>query len=169
MFYLMIKCKKGYKMASMGKVEVNVKMCEEIEVVKCVISDGCYLPIRAHDTDAGFDLRTPKRVIIPAHGSAVIDTGVSVEIPKYFYGKLESKSGLMCKHDVVCPGGVIDCGYTGTIAVKLFNYGHDDYIFEKGDKIVQLLIIPCALSNVKVVLSLEDTERGDNGFGSTGK
>lgn len=156
-------------MATMGKIEVNVKTCEEIEFIRCVVEQGCYYPTRAHKTDAGFDLRTPKRFIVPAHGSAIIDTGIKIEIPKYFYGKLESKSGLMCKHDVACPGGVIDCGYTGTIAVKLFNFGNNDYIFEKGDKIVQLIIIPCALPVIASADGLSETERGVNGFGSTGK
>ena len=156
-------------MAKIGTVEVKLSLCKEIEFIRCVVEPGCYHPIRAHETDAGFDLRTPKRFIVPVHGSATIDTGIRVEIPKYFYGKLESKSGLMCKHNVFCPGGVIDCGYTGTIAVKLFNFGNNDYIFEKGDKIVQLIIIPCALPVVDNVDVLSETERGNDGFGSTGK
>jgi len=128
------------------------------------------MPTRAHETDAGLDLYTRESFTIPAHRSACIDTGVHIELPKGTFGKIESKSGLNVKHDVVSCGGVIDEGYTGSIVVKLYNLGEKDYIFHLGEKIAQLVIIPCMYVGCKVVEELDnDTERQANGFGSSGK
>ena len=140
-------------------------------MIKIQLDEGAYMPEKAHDLDAGYDLRTPYVVGIPAGGSAAIDTGVHIAIPKGYYGKLESKSGLNVNYDVVCLGGVIDSGYTGSIVVKLYNFGARPYIFEAGDKIVQLILQSHAvlIGGFDVVESLEDTERGNNGFGSTGR
>ena len=91
--------------------------------VKYYLDEGGFEPIRGHFEDAGMDLRTPEDVVIHPHSSAVIDTKVRCEIPTGFYGKLESKSGLHVKHDIVCLGGVIDASYRGTIVVKLYTMG----------------------------------------------
>lgn len=125
-------------------------------------------PVRGHEADAGLDLRTPKRVVVYPNDSVIVDTGVHVQIPLGYFGKLESKSGLHVNYDIVCHGGIIDSGYTGSIVVKLFNHGKKKYTFEQGDKIVQLIIQPCLLPTLELVDELEDTERGDSGFGSTG-
>lgn len=134
-----------------------------------VLDDGAYAPVREHDDDAGMDLRTPKDFILFAHGSIVIDTGVHIAIPKGYYGRLESKSGLHIRHDIVCLGGTIDCGYTGSIRVKLYNFGNKDYEFSAGDKLTQLVILPYIAPRLVLTAKLEETERSDNGFGSTGK
>jgi dUTP pyrophosphatase len=134
-----------------------------------MLEDGAYLPEKAHETDAGYDLRTPIPVRIPAGGSATIDTGVHIAIPEGFFGKLESKSGLNVKHNIVSLGGVIDAGYTGSVVIKLYNLGKQDYIFQTGEKIVQMIIQPCANFNIEQVKTLGDTERGDKGFGSSGR
>lgn len=135
----------------------------------CVLDKGSFLPTKAHNDDAGYDLRTPVCATVPAHGSVCIDTGIHVSLPEGTFGKLESKSGLNVKHGVVSLGGVIDRGYTGTIVAKLYNMSDEDYQFHRGDKIVQMVIQPCMNLPVKEVDSLDDTDRGDNGFGSTGK
>lgn len=137
--------------------------------MKVVLDECAYMPEKAHRADAGYDLRTPKRVVIHRHDSAEIDVGVHIDIPNGWYGKLESKSGLNSKHHVVCLGGVIDSGYTGSIKVTLYNLGEQDYIFEEGDKIVQLIFIPCGNFSLTQVDELEDTDRGNNGFGSSGR
>lgn len=134
-----------------------------------VLNPGAYKPERAHETDAGYDLRTPAEVLIPARGSASIDTGVHISLPSGTYGKLESKSGLNVKHGIVCLGGVIDEGYTGPIIVKLYNLGDEDYVFAPGDKVVQLIIQPYLAPETEVVSALLETDRGDAGFGSTGR
>lgn len=128
-----------------------------------------YIPTRGHSDDAGIDLRTPYEVTIKAGGSASIETGVGVQIPKGYFGKLESKSGLNVKYNIVSLGGVIDCGYTGEIVAKLYNLGDSDYTFKAGDKIVQMIVQPCLIDSINLVDDFEDTERGKGGFGSTGK
>jgi dUTP pyrophosphatase len=135
------------------------------------LDKDAYMPVRAHQDDAGMDLRTPFDVTVLPNGcSAVIDTGVHMEIPKGYFGKVESKSGLNVNHGAVSCGGVIDCGYTGSIVVKLYNFGKLPYHFKKGDKVAQLVIIPCIAPELEQVEELStDSERGNNGFGSTGR
>lgn len=137
--------------------------------MKVMLDVNAILPTRAHKTDAGLDLYSPIDCYIVPHGNITVDTGVHVEIPHSFYGKIESKSGLNIKHEIVSCGGVIDEGYTGSIVVKLYNLGYNTLKFNRGDKLCQLLIIPCIYPSLEVVDHFEDTERGDNGFGSTGK
>lgn len=137
--------------------------------MKIKLDEGAYMPVREYDADAGLDLRTPKRVVVYPNDSVTINTGVHVEVPFGYFGKLESKSGLNVNHGIVSHGGVIDSGYTGPIVVKLYNHGKQKYVFEEGDKIVQLIVQPCLLPMLELVDDLEDTYRGDNGFGSTGK
>ena len=137
------------------------------------LDNGAYMPDKAHSTDAGFDLRTPNRVVLRAHSSACIDTGVHIDIPAGWYGKQESKSGLNVKHSIVSLCGVIDAGYTGSIVAKLYNLSEFDYVFEAGDKIVQIIIQLCARADcMEQVLSLTEfarSDRGDDGFGSSGR
>ena len=137
--------------------------------MKVVLDEGAYLPEKAHRADAGYDLRTPERVVLRRHDRICIDTGVHMQIPDGWYGQLFSKSGLNAKHDIVSLGGTIDSSYTGSIVVKLYNLGEEDYVFEAGDKIVQIVLMPCGNFYMTQVDELEETERGDNGFGSTGK
>ena len=136
--------------------------------MKIKLDHGAYMPERAHETDAGLDIRSPESKIIFGHDSVVIDSGVHVEIPAGFVGFLKSKSGLNIKHGITSEG-VIDSGYTGSIRVKLYNNSSEMYKIEQGDKITQLVILPILTPDLELVDSLEDTERGDHGFGSTGK
>lgn len=132
------------------------------------LDNGAYMPTRAHETDAGLDLRTPIDVIVPARGSATIDTGVHIELPPFTTGFLKSKSGLNVKYGLTSEG-VIDVGYTGSICVKLYNHSDKAYEFKKGDKISQLVILPILTPELELVSDLDETERGDNGFGSSGR
>ena len=137
--------------------------------MKIMLDEGAYKPSRAHKTDAGLDLRTPKNVRVPARGSAVIDTGVHIELPKNTTGFLKSKSGLNVNYGITSEG-VIDVGYTGSIRVKLYNHGDEDYMFLAGDKISQLVILPIVIpKRLKWVKSFKEKGRGNNGFGSSGR
>ena len=91
-----------------------------------------------------------------------------MEIPKGYVGFVKSKSGLNVKHGLTAEG-VIDSGYTGSIVVKLYNHTSNDYAFEAGEKIAQLVLLPIITPELEQVDSLEETERGSNGFGSSGK
>lgn len=152
--------------------------------MKIKLDTGSYLPTRAHSTDAGLDLYSredkaifPRHMVmydkdgfgIPVECGESFDTGVHIAFDHGTYGKIESKSGLNVNHSVVSCGGIIDEGYTGSIKVKLYNFGGKPYIVHKGDKIAQLVIMPYLTPELEVVDELEQTERNDNGFGSTGK
>lgn len=132
-------------------------------------SENTKIPTRAHATDAGLDLYARETQIVPANGSAIFDTGVHIELPIDTVGFLKSKSGLNVNHGITSDGGVIDVGYTGSIKVKLYNHSGCDYEVKFGDKISQLVILPILTPDLELVDKLEDTERGDGGFGSTGR
>ena len=137
--------------------------------MKVVLESWAIMPTRAHEYDAGLDLYSAQEdTYIYSGESALFDTGVHVQLPKNTVGFLKSKSGLNVKHGITSEG-VIDAGYTGSILVKLYNHGSKPYKVRKGDKISQLVILPCILPELEVVSSLEETERGDNGFGSSGR
>lgn len=136
--------------------------------INVMLDDGAYMPEKAHNVDAGFDIRTPVNAYLCDCDSLIIDTGVHIEIPEGYVGFLKSKSGLNVRHDLTGEG-VIDCGYTGSIIVKLYNNGVEPHSFRRGDKIIQLVILPIPEVNLIQVDKLEATERGNNGFGSTGK
>lgn len=136
--------------------------------MKVMLDEGAYMPERAHSLDAGYDLRTPRAVTVLPYESVVIDTGVHVEIAPNHVGMIKSKSGLNVNRDMTSEG-VIDSGYTGSIRVKLYNHGEHQRVIHKGDKISQLVIMPIVTPELELVDKLEATERGDNGFGSTGR
>lgn len=153
--------------------------------MKIVLDEGAKMPTRAHPWDAGLDLYAPYDVFVPRSsasvsgydgsysgsvsiGYATIDTGVHVEIPEGCTGFIKSKSGLNVKHGLTAEG-VIDAHYTGSICVKIYNHTTSPYKFKAGDKIAQLVILPCVLPPLELVDSLEETDRGNGGFGSTGR
>lgn len=126
------------------------------------------MPTRAHDTDAGLDLYAERDAIVRPREPAIFDTGVHIQLPPNTAGMLKSKSGLNVKYGITSEG-VVDVGYTGSICVKLYNHSGVPYEVKRGDKISQLVIVPVVIPPITVVDELEDTERGDNGFGSTGR
>lgn len=136
--------------------------------MKIMLDKGAFMPVRGHKDDAGLDLRTPIAFGIEPGGSVKIDTVVHVDIAPGLVGFLKSKSGLNVKHGITSEG-VIDAGYTGSIVAKLYNHGESLVVFSAGDKITQLVFLPVYIPNkLEVVDKFEQTERGDNGFGSTG-
>ena len=137
-------------------------------VIKIVLDNGAIAPTRGHTWDAGLDLYAKEGGVLRPGFHEVFDTGVHVQIPEGYYGEIRSRSGLMVNHHVVTDG-TIDAHYTGSIKVKLFNLGNREYKVQAGDKIAQLVIVPCLLPRLELVGSLEETDRGENGFGSTGR
>ena len=137
--------------------------------MKIVLDKNAFPPVRAHETDAGLDIRCKEDFTIPAHGSAMVNTGVHVQLPKGTAGLLVSKSGLNIKHDITSTG-LIDEGYTGEIVVKMYNHGKKDYNVKAGDKITQLVVVPVLYVQAEQTDSFDTkTARGNAGFGSTGK
>ena len=145
--------------------------------MKIKLQKWAYMPERAHATDAGADLRTPIDFDIRPHESVTIDTGVHVELPIVTIGGeefvtvgiLKSKSGLNVNHSIITIDGVVDVGYTGSIRVKLYNHSNHPYHFKAGDKISQLVVMPILTPDFELVDELEETDRGEKGFGSSGR
>lgn len=133
------------------------------------VEKGAYVPERAHKTDAGLDIKSKETRLIKAHRGALFHTGLHLQLPHGTAGLLVSKSGLNVKHGITSTG-LIDEGYTGEIMVKLYNNSDESYLVQAGDKISQLVIIPVLYEDIHIMNSLdENTERGDKGFGSSGK
>ena len=133
------------------------------------VETGAYLPERAHKTDAGLDIKAKETKFIKARSSAILHTGLHVQLPYGTAGLLVSKSGLNVNHGITSTG-LIDEGYTGEIMVKLYNNSDEHYLVHAGDKISQLIVIPVFYEDIHLMDSLdENTERGDKGFGSSGK
>ena len=133
-----------------------------------MLDSTALMPKRGHATDAGLDLLSPIDTVVPANGSISIDTGVHIELSQNTAGFLKSKSGLNVKYGITSEG-VIDVGYTGSIAVKLYNHSGMDYAVHRGDKISQLVVVKIDTPELVLVDKLADTERGNGGFGSTGR
>ena len=135
-----------------------------------MLDEGAFEPLHGHEADAGFDLRLPENMIVYLNPrqSAIIDTGVHFEIPEGYVGFIKSKSGLNVKKGLQAEG-VIDAGYTGSVVVKMYNHGNDAVKFCPGDKITQIVFLPIPKVELNKVDTFAETERGDNGFGSTGR
>lgn len=126
-------------------------------------------PTRAHATDAGLDIYAPESFVVPAHGSTLVCTGIHGELPPGTVGIVANKSGLAAKHSITSSLGIIDEGYTGEWIVRLCNDSDVDYRFARGDKVSQVLVLPVSYPKVELVDEISGGERGDGGFGSTGR
>ena len=133
------------------------------------LHDLAKIPAFAHDGDAGLDLCTVEKVIVPAGGRATIPTGLAFEIPEGFVGLVWDKSGLAFKKGLTSLSGVLDSGYRGQLFLCILNTSKEDYVFEIGDKVAQLLIQPVERPQIDEVEELSDSIRADGGFGSTGR
>lgn len=133
--------------------------------MKVVLDPGAKLT-RAHELDAGFDLYAREDAIIYGGDSYTFDTGVHMAIYPGWVGDVKSKSSMMMRG--LLTDGTVDSGYTGSIRVKLFNLGRCAVSIVNGQKIAQLVIKRIATPDIEIVDRLDETERGDGGFGSTG-
>lgn len=136
--------------------------------VKIQLDKGAFMPERAHATDAGADIKTPHPFTMLPHMSRTIKTGVHIETPPGHATMVKSKSGLYVKYGITTTG-VVDEGYTGEVLVRLKNNGPDTISFEKGDKIAQLVIVPVMYADFEQVDEIGGGDRGNGGFGSTGR
>ena len=133
-----------------------------------VRSEKARLPTRGSRDSAGLDLYAATDVTIKANSTALLPLGISVSIPRGFYGQIASRSGLATK-GLVVEAGVIDSDYRGEIKVLLYNHSHSPYEVKVGDRVAQLIIIPVLMIEPAVAEALEETLRGESGFGSTGE
>lgn len=134
--------------------------------MKVMLDKGAKMPTRAHEYDAGLDLYSMESVRIPPYSHVILETGTHIMIPRNHVGLVTSKSSLM-QNGITCRG-TIDCGYTGSIKAVLFNHTDNYILVESGRKVAQLVILPIITPELELVDSLEDTDRGEGGFGSSG-
>ncbi len=126
------------------------------------------LPNYAHPGDAGFDIYSAEDVLLKKGEKKVVKSGVKMVIPDGYVGLIWDKSGLAAKNGIHVFADVIDSGYRGEVGVVLKNFGEEDFNIEKNMKIAQMLIQPIVSANIVESDSLEETKRGEGGFGSTG-
>ena len=130
------------------------------------MSDLAYLPKRRNDGSPGYDLYSSYNVIIPAKEHKLINTDLSVGITTNCYGRIAPRSGL--KYKISVGGGVVDPDNRGYIGIILFNLSDDDFHIHKGERITQLILEQHSTPEMYAVKELEETTRGQGGFGSTG-
>lgn len=143
-------------------------MEQRLKVPYQLDAEGIDPPGYAHPGDAGFDLRASDELKIPAGGRVMAPTGLRLAIPAGHVGLVWDRSGLAAKHGIHCLAGVIDSGYRGEVKVVLQNLGGEDFVVERGMRIAQMLIQPVVSAELARVENLEDSARGEGGFGSTG-
>ena len=136
--------------------------------VKIILEHHGIMPDRAHADDAGLDLFSPVDFFVGPQQRFTLWTGVRMQLPKGTCGLIRSKSGLMKKKGIITDG-VIDAGYTGQIGVTLINTTNRKVWFEKGDKVAQIVIFPVEYPNLVLTEVMDETERGEDGFGSSGR
>jgi dUTP pyrophosphatase len=127
------------------------------------------IPVYSHHDDAGFDLFSIDNITLKKGERAMVPTGIAMEIPEGHVGLVWDKSGLAMKHGIKTIGGVVDSQYRGEIIIGVMNLSKEDYTFEKGHKIAQMIIQKKEFVDFEEVPELSDTTRGEGGFGSTGK
>lgn len=129
---------------------------------------GPYPLVRATDGSAGYDIRTKESAVLYPAMSYQFETGLKLAIPKGFVGIIEPRSGLSFKHSIENGAGVIDSDYRGEIKIHLYNHGFGTVFFAAGDRIAQLLIQRYEIPEFVLVAELDQTVRGEGGFGHTG-
>ena len=143
------------------------------------LTDTAKLPEKNNPTDAGFDIFSDEKVFLEEGETHLVSTGIAIEIPDGYYGRLKGRSGLTSKTPLRIQEGTIDSGYRGEVkvmceiyplskSIKSYDVPPRDYWIQKGDNIAQLIIQPLPEFTIEEVDSLNDTARGEKGFGSSG-
>lgn len=132
-------------------------------------TDG-WIPSYAHEGDAGFDLRTMEQVTLTPGEKRMVRSGLRMEVPSGCVGFMFPRSGLSTMKGVILSNstGIIDSGYRGEVGIPLWNTSHSTVRIKEGERVAQMVIVPYIQVQFEPVDSLEDTERGADGFGSTG-
>lgn len=135
------------------------------------IHPDAVLPSYAHPGDAGMDVRSVEDLVIPAGGRVLVHTGLVAVIPEGYELQVRSRSGLALKSGVAVLNspGTVDAGYRGEIGVILANFGDGEFAVKKGDRVAQLVAAPVTVAEIFETDSVDATDRGAGGFGSTGR
>lgn len=134
-----------------------------------LLSEWAKTPTRGTEESAGYDLYAAQNGEIDPLKRSLIKTNISIAIPKGYYGRIAPRSGLAYKNGIDVMAGVIDSDYRGDVGVILYNTGVDIFNVKQGDRIAQLIIEKCHVADWDLVEDLSDTDRGEGGYGHTGK
>ena len=136
------------------------------------LPNGAGLPLPAYETSgaAGMDLRAAEDAVLQPGARVLMPTGFSIALPAFFEAQVRPRSGLAVKHGVTVLNspGTIDSDYRGEIKVPLINHGSVDFVIKRGDRIAQMVVTEVTMARLSEVASLDETPRGDAGFGSSG-
>jgi len=154
--------------------EANVSTVTRMEVVKPTLrfakmSEHAKAPTRGSSVAAGYDLYAAEEMVLEPGKRACVKTDIQIEVPDGTYGRVAPRSGLAAKHGIDVGAGVVDKDYRGNVMVLLFNFGDAAFNVARGDRIAQLVLEKICMAELEELPTLDDTERGDGGFGSTGK
>ena len=144
----------------------NDKILGVLEVKK--LSADAIVPSRGSPFSAGHDLSSAENTVIKAGGKGIVKTDLSIACPDGTYGRIAPRSGLAVKKFIDVGAGVVDSDYRGPVGVVLFNFGDEDFVVNRGDRVAQLILEKVSMVEAVVVDELTETERGAGGFGSTG-
>lgn len=132
------------------------------------LSDTAIIPKRGSTYAAGLDLYTPTSGVVQPGKRLLVNLDIAIELPRGTFGHILPRSGLALKNGIHIGAGVIDEDYRGNVGVLLFNLGEEPYVFNAGDRIAQLVVKPYVLASVSEK-ELSESQRGSDGFGSSGK
>lgn len=144
----------------------DFKMSDVLKVVR--LSSKAKIPTRGSKFAAAYDLYSANSCVIPPKGKALVVTDLQIKVPDGTYGRIAPRSGLALTHSLTVGGGVIDPDYSGNVGIILFNHGDCEFAVSEGMRIAQLICEKMAMPDLVICTSLDDTGRGDFGFGSTG-
>lgn len=150
-------------------LDYALHMTETVPVL--IVCDESMVPIYAKPGDAGADLRASHDAVVPAGDRVLVKTGCSLALPGGYVGLVHPRSGLALNHGITVLNspGTVDAGYRGEIMVTLFNSSKEDFHISLGDRIAQLLIQKVAKADFVRVEKLPQSDRGESGYGSSGK
>jgi dUTP pyrophosphatase len=134
-----------------------------------LLDNNAKVPTKANINDAGFDLYSVLDTVIPPKQRKTVRTGIAIQMPEHFAGLIWPRSGLSVKHGIDVLAGVVDSGYRGEIMVCLYNTSDEVVGINTGDRIAQIIFQEVPRVSMEVHETLGSSQRGDNGFGSSGK
>ena len=136
-----------------------------LQIVK--LSDQATIPVRGSDGAAGYDLFSAETIEIPARGKGLVKTDIQIKVPRGTYGRIAPRSGLSWRHHIDIGAGVVDRDFRGNVKIVMFNHADVEFKVRKGDKIAQLICEKIVCPDIEVLPVLDQTARGESGFGST--
>ncbi len=148
-------------------------MQEQTVNVRFKMMEGCddLVPRKAHHDDAAFDLRSRVEMVLEPGKSHLVPTGLFIELPMHYEAQVRPRSGLALKHSLTIPNspGTIDAGYRGEVGIIMLNAGTENFTVKRGERVAQMVITRLPEVELIQVNELSSTQRGEGGFGSTGK